>query len=178
MVSPWRLIVALCLCSVPGMARGDEQIMLTRALDGAITQFEAARPRLGQSLSGVDIGAYGDALYRHRFAGGAWPGQTALTFDIRPDNSGSCNRFAAFVRIPPQDGVVALVLCPEFFSAGADSLRQLTILHEMVHVVAGRDECQAMAFAARIEQMAGGDYTPVDSYWQAQNCSGGPYRLP
>ncbi|WDR00277.1 hypothetical protein PSC71_05735 [Devosia sp. J2-20] len=145
-MSPWRLIVALCLCSVPGMARGDEQIMLTRALEGAITQFEAARPRLGQSLSGVDIGAYGDALYRHRFAGGAWPGQTELTFDIRPDNSGSCNRFAAFVRIPPQ--------------------------------VAGRDECQAMAFAARIEQLARGDYTPVDSYWQAQDCSGGPYRLP
>ena len=71
-----------------------------------------------------------------------------------------------------------LVLCPQFFSDGADALRVLTVLHEMVHAVAGPDECQAMAFAARVEHAATGQFTPVDAYWQASGCEGSAYRLP
>jgi len=178
-VSDWlRIALALVACCLPNAAQADEQDVLERAVQGAISQFEAAAPRLGNSLFGVDVAAYRDALRHRRFVGGLWPGETQLAFEIRSQNSGSCSRFAAFVRIPPENGVVGLVLCPEFFISGADALRRLTILHEMVHVVAGRDECQAMAFAASIEQLASGSYTPVDAYWQTRNCSTGPYRLP
>ena len=101
-----------------------------------------------------------------------------LAVEIRPEASGSCSRFAAFVVTPPKGGTIPLVLCPKFFTAGADALRELTILHEMVHVVAGTDECQAMAFAARIEMAAKGTFTPVDAYWRANSCEGSRYRLP
>jgi hypothetical protein len=173
-----RTIVWLVLCSLAGTVQADDRAMLARAIDGAAEQFEAARPGLDRQLFGVDVEAYRDALYRQQFRGGAWQGETQLNLELRAQSSGSCGRFAAFVRIPPQDGVVDLVLCPEFFSPGADGLRTLTVLHEMVHVVAGRDECQAMAFAARIEQLASGSFTAVDAYWRAQDCAASGYRLP
>ena len=77
-----------------------------------------------------------------------------------------------------QNAVVPLVVCPRFFTPGADELRELTILHEMVHVVAGTNECQAMAFAARVQHAATGRFTPVDGYWRASGCESSQYRLP
>lgn len=173
-----HLALLLCCAIMATPVLANEPAMLQRAFGDARQMFAAARPGLAAHAQGVDIAAYGDALTNQVFTGGAWPGQTRLSVQIQSTETGSCSRFAAFVRIPPQDGVVELVLCPEFFSAGTDGLRALTILHEMVHVVAGRDECQAMALAARIEQLAKGSFTPVDRYWQAQDCSAGPYSLP
>ena len=69
-------------------------------------------------------------------------------------------------------------VCPTFFSSGADSLRRLTILHELVHVVSDADECRAMAFAAAVEQAALGRFTAVDTYWQRNGCAGSRYALP
>jgi hypothetical protein len=166
-------ILAMCQ---PAVAQ--QQAVLDRALDAAIATFERARPGLGASASGVDIAAYRDALTLQRFSSTLWRGEVTLDLAIRQTNTGSCARFAAFVRLPPEAGVIQLVLCPQFFRPGADDLRELTILHEMVHVVAGRDECQAMALAARIEQAARGRFTPVDTYWQANGCPDSRYRLP
>ena len=59
-----------------------------------------------------------------------------------------------------------------------DALRTLTILHELVHVVAGPNECRAMAFAARIENLASGHFTDVSRYWQANSCNNSGFRLP
>jgi hypothetical protein len=92
--------------------------------------------------------------------------------------TGSCQRFAAYVRLPPEDGKVELVFCPQFVNEGTPALRRLTILHEMVHVVAGPDECRAMAFAAHIENLATGGFTPVDPYWRANNCADSGFNLP
>lgn len=170
------ILAILVLTAGPGLAR--DRAVLDRALDGAIATFERALPRLNAVEMGVDVAAYRDALTLQRFSSAHWGGDVTLDIDIREQAEGSCGRFAAFVVVPPDNGVVRLVLCPQFFSQGADALRELTILHEMVHAVAGRDECQAMAFAARVEQAATGTFTPVDPYWRASGCGRSAYRLP
>jgi hypothetical protein len=168
--------IILAFLAVPAMAQ--DRATLDRALDAAIATFEQAWPRLGATEMGVDVAAYRDALTLQRFQSDLWGGTVTLDLVIRDTPDGSCSRFAAFVRIPPENGVVRLVLCPQFFSDGADALRELTVLHEMVHVVAGPDECQAMALAARIEQAANGRFTPVGAYWQASGCEQGAFALP
>jgi hypothetical protein len=35
-----------------------------------------------------------------------------------------------------------------------------------------------MAYAARIQSLATGRFTPVDAYWQANNCAGSAFSLP
>lgn len=171
------LVAAMALCGV-APARADDAAVLERALGRAVATFEAALPQLGSSAFGVDVAAYRDGLSLQQFSSSHWGGDITVTLDIRGGASGSCGRFAAFVRVPPENGAVRLVLCPQFFTPDADALRELTILHEMVHVVAGPDECQAMAFAAKVEMAAKGRFTPVDAYWQASGCASGPYRLP
>lgn len=170
------IAIAFALCASPAMAQ--DSVVFERALDAAIATFEAALPRLDADATDVDIAAYRDALTLQRFRSPRWGGTVTLDIDIREQAEGSCGRFAAFVVLPPENGVVRLVLCPRFFTPGADALRELTILHEMVHVVAGTDECQAMAFAARIEAAARGTFTPVNAYWQASGCEQSAYRLP
>jgi hypothetical protein len=171
-------LVALLIALLTSPAFAQDQATLNRAVDAAIAMFETARPALGGTEFGVDVAAYRDALTLRQFGSAHWGGQITVELVIRSTASGSCGRFAAFARIPPESGAVSLVLCPQFFTDGADDLRRLTILHEMVHVVAGVDECRAMAFAARVEQAASGRFTPVDAYWQASGCAGGRYALP
>lgn len=166
----------LALLATPALAQ--DRVLLERAIDAAIATFETALPALARSEAGVDVAAYRDALSLQRFSSAHWGGEVNVDFHIRETASGSCRRFAAFVRIPPENGAVRMVLCPQFFSPGADALRELTVLHEMVHVVAGGDECRAMAFAARVEQAAKGRFTAVDGYWRASGCAGSAYRLP
>lgn len=171
----FRRCITLILFLLSGPAHADP---LETALDHAVTTFETALPLLADSEFGVDVGAYRDALTLQRFRSAHWGGEIALAIKRRDAATGSCSRFAAFVQLPPRDGTIELMLCPQFFSDGTDGLRELTILHEMVHVVAGADECRAMAFAARIELLAKGAFTPVDAYWQAQDCSTSAFRLP
>ena len=173
----FRLIaILLLLMARPVLAQ--ERALLDDALDAAIATFEAALPRLSADEIGVDVAAYRDALTLQRFSSAHWGGTVTVDFVLREAREGSGTRFAAFVRIPPEQGTAQLVLCPQFFTTGADALRELTILHEMVHVVAGPDECQAMAFAARVEQASSGRFTPVDAYWRASGCGGSRYGLP
>jgi hypothetical protein len=172
-----RLTPILALLAA-GPALAQEQAMLDRALDAAIATLETALPRLAAAEMGVDVAAYRDALSLQRFASAHWGGTITVDLDIRETRTGSCGRFAAFVRIPPENGAVRLVLCPQFFAPDADGLRELTMLHEMVHAVAGPDECQAMAFAARVQQAAKGHFTPVDAYWRASGCAGSGFSLP
>ena len=174
---PIRLFAVL-LALLAGPAAAQDQATLEAALDAAIATFEAARPRLGATELDVDVATYRDALTLQRFESARWGGRITVELAISDAADGSCGRFAAFARIPPEQGSVRLVLCPQFSSPGADELRRLTVLHEMVHVVAGADECQAMAFTARIEQAATGTFTRIDSYWRASGCEGGGYRLP
>ena len=168
--------IALLLSASPAMAQ--ERALLDRAVDAAFDTFERVLPRLGASEFGVDVAAYRDALTLHRFSSAVWGGTVDVELDMRASATGSCSQFAAFVRVPPENGRVKLVACPKFFTPGADGLRELTILHEMVHVVAGTNECQAMAFAAKVQQLATGTYTPVEAYWRASGCVGTAYRLP
>lgn len=152
--------------------------LLETAFERAVVQFERARPGLGASEFGVDVAAYRDALTLRRFTSSHWGAPVTLAVALREAATGSCARYAAFVRIPPENGAVTLVACPQFLAPGADALRTLTILHELVHVVAGPDECRAMAFAARVEQLASGRHTPVDAYWRANGCESGAFSLP
>jgi hypothetical protein len=168
-------LLAAIMISQPSLGQDGQ---LERALAQAVDRFERALPRLGTTLLDVDVAAYRDALTLLRFRSDHWGGEITLRLEQRGEATGSCSRFAAFVRLPPENGAIALVLCPQFFSPDADALRVLTLLHEMVHVVAGTNECQAMAFAAHVEQAATGSFTPVDRYWQANGCEGGRYRLP
>lgn len=175
-----RLLAALSLAVallLSGKAMAQQQAMLDEAFRAAQKTFERALPGMGETQFGVDIEDYGNALLAKRFTSSHWKGAVTLKTEMG-DGKGSCSRFAAFVRIPPNQGVVTLVLCPQFFTKGADALRELTILHEMVHVVAGPDECRAMALAALIQQRATGKFTPVDGYWTASGCEGGRFRLP
>lgn len=172
------LVGFLLLVLAMGPAAAQDGTLLDRALDEAFAIFEAALPDLGASEFGVDVAAYRAALGLQRFSSARWGGTVTVDVQMRGEASGSCGEFAAFVRVPPDKGVVPLVLCPKFFTKGADELRALTVLHEMVHVVAGTDECQAMAFAARVQQAATGRFTPVDEYWRQSGCSKSAYRLP
>ena len=172
----WLVLgVAMCIAA-PAMA--DDRTLLDQALTHATASFEAALPRLQATEFGVDVAAYRDALTLGRFESALWGGTVSVDTIVRDAATGSCSRFAAFVRIPPENGSASLVLCPQFFTPGAEALRELTILHEMVHVVAGRDECQARAFAAQVEMAAKGKFTPVEAYWQASGCAGSGYSLP
>ena len=171
-------LAGLILAFMAAPVTAQDRVTLDRALDAAVATFEQALPRLAASAFGVDVAAYRDALTLQRFRSSFWGGTVNVDLTIRDTPDGSCSRFAAFVRVPPENGVVRLVLCPQFFSDGADALRELTMLHEMVHVVAGPDECQAMAFAAAVEQAARGRFTPVEAYWQASGCEGTGFRLP
>ena len=169
------LLAALVLTLPAGPAQADA---ISSALNDAIAAFNAARAGLPAELAGVDVAAYGDALTTGRFSSRHWGGEVALDLYESADAGGACARFAAYVRLPPQDGAVRLTLCPQFSAEGTPELRRLTVLHEMVHAVAGPDECRAMAFAARVEQAATGSFTPVDLYWQANSCAGSGFRLP
>lgn len=169
--------IALSMFSAP-VAAQERQAIFTRALQDAISQFEAARPRLPSSVSGVDIEAYRHALALRPFAAGLWQREMLVEPIIRAEATASCARYAAFVRLPPEKGRVRLVLCPQFFEPGGAALRAMTLLHEMVHAVAGADECRAMAFTALVQKEASGRFTPVDTYWRANGCEGSEFRLP
>ena len=173
----FRLILLL-VAIIASPALGQDRAAEDRAFDAAIATFEAALPGLASSEMGVDVAAYRDALTLQQFSSSHWGDAIRLETEIRAEATGSCGRFAAFVRIPPENGTVRLVFCPQFFAEGADELRALTVLHEMVHVVAGPDECRAMAFAARVEQAARGRFTAVDRYWRASGCDESAFRLP
>jgi hypothetical protein len=168
-------LVLLFLAASLIPARAD---VIDTAFDHAIHQFETALPQLPAELFGVDIAAYRDALTLRSFSSPHWGGTTRLSITSGSKTTGSCDRYAAFVRLPPENGRVTLTLCPQFLTPGADGLRTLTVLHEIVHVVAGPNECRAMAFAARIEKLATGAFTDVTRYWQANKCEGSAFRLP
>ena len=170
----WLALFLLVLFSF-APARAD---VVDGAFDHAIAQFERALPQLPKRLFGVDVATYRAALTFRKFTGDHWGGTTSLSVENGSEAEASCARYAAFVRLPPSNGRVSLVLCPQFSTPGADALRRLTILHELVHVVAGPDECRAMAFAARVEQAATGSFTDVGNYWRANNCSGSGFALP
>lgn len=173
-----RCIAALLFALLTLPALAEDQSKLDRALADAVATFEQALPRLTASEFGVDVAAYRDALSLQRFQSAYWGGEVRLHIEMRESATGSCGQFAAFVRIPPENSTVRLVLCPQFFSPDADALRELTVLHELVHVVAGANECQAMVFAAKVQKAATGTFTPVDAYWQANGCEGTGYQLP
>ena len=145
MVRP-LLLVFLLLFSTP--ARADPAIVA--AFQRAIAAFDRAEPALGAEAFGVNVKTYREALSRRQFSSDFWGGAVQLDVVRRDTPDGSCSRYAAFVRSPPENGVLGLIICPEFLTPGTEALRALTILHEMVHVVAGPDECRAMAFAARV----------------------------
>lgn len=168
------LFLAGCL-SFAAPARADS---VSDAFDAAIAQFEAALPSLGDELAGVSVSAYRDALTLRRFSSPFWGRELRLVVRSAADDGGACARFAAHVLLPPAEDSVTLTLCPQFRNEGTVGLRRLTILHELVHVVAGPDECRAMAFAARVEEAAMGSFTPVDAYWQANGCTGSGFSLP
>jgi hypothetical protein len=169
------LLATLALALPPAPARADA---ISTAFNDAMAAFDAARAGLPPELAGVDVVAYGQALSSGQFASPHWGETVTLDLHESTDDGGSCGRFAAYVHLPPRNGTVRLTLCPQFSEEGTRELRRLTVLHEMVHVVAGPDECRAMAFAARIEQLATGSFTPVDRYWQANGCEGTGFSLP
>lgn len=148
------------------------------ALSDVVAAYSRAAPHLSAVSHGVDVAAYRDALLTGRFTSPHWGQPLQLDLQQTASADGSCGRFAAYVRLPPRNDEVVLVLCPQFVDEGTPELRRLTILHEMVHVVAGPDECRAMAFAAQVENLAEGRFTPVDRYWQANNCANSGFSLP
>jgi hypothetical protein len=169
------LVLLIYVIFALSLARADTA---EAAFDRAIAQFETARRDLPAELFGIDVSAYRAALTFREFRSSYWGGTVRLNLENGSEASGSCARFAAFVRLPPSEGQISLVLCPQFWTDGADALRTLTILHELVHVVAGPNECRAMAFAAEVEQAATGRFTDVGSYWRANSCEGSGFSLP
>ena len=105
------LVSLLMVASPVPEARADA---INSAISDAIALFERAAPRLSATHQGVDVTAFRDALTLGRFTSGHWGGEIALDVSEQESTSGSCARFAAFVRIPPQQGRVSLVFCPQF----------------------------------------------------------------
>lgn len=171
-----RLLVILFTLLPLAEARAGN--VVDQAVGAAIAAFDKAAPRLGEAPFGVDLLAYREALVLGRFHSQYWGDSIAVDWVTGQSGDAGCANYAAFVRLPPHDGRIALAICPVFSTPGTEALRRLTVLHEMVHVVAGPDECRAMAFAARVEQLAFGAYTPVERYWRANDCAGSGFFLP
>ena len=172
-----RALLAIVLASF-GFSNAVRADPVDTAFSDAIALFERAAPALGTMPFGVDLVAFRDALSLGRFNSTHWGGTMLLDLRVETKVEGGCRDYAAFVRLPPRQGRVTLVICPEFSTPGTPELRRLTIIHEMVHVVAGADECRAMAFAAAVETAALGRFTPVDRYWQTKGCAGSGFGLP
>lgn len=170
------IAVALGVLALAGPAVAQQDV-LNRALADAAATARQASDRLGAKEFGVDTAAYLEALERRVFTrpdGHSVP----VRFVIETSASGSCQKFAAYVVPVANDPGKYVFLCPQFFTPGADRLRETTLLHELVHVVAGRDECQAMAFTARLQFLASGSFQPVAKYWADSQCATSRYRLP
>jgi len=161
-------VVLVCL----GTAQVAAEPALDNALRAAREVFNRAAPALSGTIMGVDTASYAAALLRQQTPDGA------LQFVIETNENGSCRKFAAYVGRVDGTADTFLFLCPQFFMPGADALRVTTILHELVHVVAGPDECRAMAYAAHLEMLANGRFQPVEAYWQRNGCASSRYRLP
>lgn len=173
---PLSIAVALTILLVSApQSRADA---INNAFNDAIALFERAAPRLSSVHQGVDIGAFRDALTLGQFSSGYWGRDITLSITEQTSANGSCANYAAFVRIPPQEGHIEMTFCPEFSTHGTPTLRRLTVLHEMVHVVAGADECGAMAFASAVEYAATGSFTGVERYWRANQCDRSGFALP
>jgi hypothetical protein len=172
------LVVGCALAVSVAPANAQSWALLDRALAGATQIFAKAQDALGASSMGVSTQAYGQALVRQRFRP---PGQDAAMTVLFKREDGAdpgCARFAAYVIPAPQQRTATIYLCPQFFQSGTDELRTTTILHEMVHVVAGPDECLAMAYTAGVQLLATGRFQPVADYWRQSGCASSPYRLP
>ncbi len=171
-----RFLMLLCVLLPAGPAWADP--VIDAAFRTAQIALERARPHLGRETFGVEVSAVRDALSDRRFSSAYWGGRLDLRVVRSSTTQGACDNYAAFVGLPPENGVVTLTFCPEFFTPGTEGLRALTVLHEIVHAVAGPDECQAMAFAARVEYLAIDHYTPVERYWRANDCARSGFSLP
>ena len=158
------LWAALLLLVSPAFAQNNA--MLDQALKSARQTFAQAAPDMGAVSLGVDNSLYADALLRNRFQSPS--GQVDVGFVIEDRNGGECARFAAYVAPVADKSASYIFLCPKFFSPGADVLRETTILHELVHIVAGPDECRAMAYTAKLQSRATGAYQPVGRLLAAQ----------
>lgn len=169
------LLVLTLLSIIVSPARAD---VLDDALADAYVMVERAGSRLDGARFGIELNAYRDALSLHRFRSSHWGGEMKLDIAVRATAEGDCARYAAYVLMPPENGTVTLVICPQFTDTGTRELRALTILHELVHVVAGPDECRAMSFAAEVEKLATGRHTNVERYWRANGCQNSGFRLP
>lgn len=173
-----RLLCALFLVVLALPAQAQQNALLDKAIAAATRTFERARPQMGAITMGVDNAAYADALKARRFHSARTGNARDVIYVIEESSKGSCAKFAAYVAPVANSEAAHLFICPQFFTPGADLLRETTILHEMVHVVAGTDECQAMAYTAQIQLLATGSYVPVAKYWKENGCSGSRYRLP
>ncbi|MEO5806990.1 hypothetical protein [Devosia sp.] len=169
----WILAV-LALFAIMASPAQAQQSVLDRALADAARTLARAMPKLNAVELGIPMASYKKALTRRlvRFNGAT--ANAPISFVFAREGEGSCDRFVAYVRGPG----AAMYLCPKFFSRGADAQRETTILHEMVHIVAGPDECLAMAFTARVQFVASGTFQPVAQYWAANGCPQSKYALP
>lgn len=170
------MLAGLVLLAAPVQAQPDD--LIDAALRSAARTFDRAAGQLDAVSMGVSRADYSDALTRRRFGSTLW----GATLDVRvarnDSEGGLCAGFAAYVTPAIEQGAVVLTICPRFLLPGADGLRETTVLHEMVHVVAGPDECRAMAYTAQIQVLATGTFQPVREYWARNNCQASRYRLP
>ncbi|UXN73289.1 M35 family metallopeptidase [Devosia sp. A8/3-2] len=173
-----RLLAVLVVAIFAVPVQAQQADLLDRAIADAIGTFELALPQLGATMMGVDTSAYGDALKARRFHSARTGSAQDVIFVIEDSAKGSCAKFAAYVAGVANSEAAHMFLCPQFFMPGADLLRETTILHEMVHVVTGTDECQAMAYTAQVQMLARGSYVPVAMYWKENGCAGSRYALP
>ncbi|HWU17464.1 MAG TPA: hypothetical protein VN155_07250 [Devosia sp.] len=173
-----RLLCALFLAMFALPAQAQQNALLDKAIAGATRTFERALPQMGVTTMGVDNSAYADALKSRRFHSARTGNARDVIFVIEETSKGSCAKFAAYVAPVANSEAAHMFLCPQFFTQGADLLRETTILHEMVHVVTGTDECQAMAYTAHVQMLATGSYVPVAKYWKENGCAGSRYALP
>jgi hypothetical protein len=173
-----RLLCALFLAMLALPAQAQQNALLDKAIAGATRTFERALPQMGAITMGVDNSAYADALKARRFSLRPHRQCTRRHLRDRGQQQRLMRQIRRLCRPVANSDAAHLFVCPQFFTPGADLLRETTILHEMVHVVNGTDECQAMAYTAHVQMLATGSYVPVAKYWKENGCAGSRYRLP
>ncbi|HTN60421.1 MAG TPA: hypothetical protein VL147_02560 [Devosia sp.] len=171
-------LVVIGAALLPSIVQAQPNDLIEAALRAATRSFTRALPQLDAVSMGVRSAEYGAALRQRQFRSSLSGSMLDVRVEIAGSERGLCAGYAAYVTPAIAQNAMILTICPRFFSPGADGLRETTILHEMVHVVAGPDECRAMAYTAQIQLLSSGGFTPVDAYWARNNCAASAYRLP
>lgn len=128
----------------------------------------------------IDPEIYRSALNQGEFYAPYWSKSVKVKYVIGTNDTPLCDTSKAYVEheeLNSRELVSTLVVCPGFFTYPHMQYQAETILHELVHVVTGPDECRAFAYAYTIIYFALSEATLNERLWSHYNCDSSTYNI-